>query len=68
MGNRSVNDGSKTFGTAKTRLNFANIVRKPFLQADQALCFAARSVRISIMFTKAERETKVKNRKGMEWI
>lgn len=26
------------------------------------------SARTSIMFTKAERETKVKNRKGMEWI
>jgi len=37
-------------------------------QADQVLYFAARSARISIMFTKAERETKVKNRKGMEWI
>ena len=28
----------------------------------------SRSARTSIMFTKAERETKVKNRKGKEWI
>lgn len=41
-------------------------MRKPLLQADQALYFAARSARTSIMFTKAERETKVKNRKGMD--
>ena len=36
------------------------------MQADQALYFAALSVRTSIMFTKVEQETKVKNRKGLD--
>ena len=46
--------------TAKIRSAFAGTARKPLSQAGRAPCFAARSARISTMFTRAG--TKKRNR------